>query len=211
MSAAARLGRWAAWTAFAASAAYTLAQLLQIAGLLPDPIDRIAIFVPSFALAPAFVVALAMAYACAPVAMRGWRLAAFALALLYAAMAGIVYVNQLGVVIPDELHGVPHDLDGLACCAFRAPITAIDLLGYSYMGLALLLLAPSYSARWLRAILIANGVLVPAILLQLYWPMLIVAAAPWLILFPAAMALLAGEFGRRHPAHAGLSPRSVHR
>ncbi len=194
MSATARIGFWAALGACLAGLAYTVAQLLQVAGLLPDPLDRILIFAPSLVLAPLFVVTLAAVYESGTTSVRGWRIAALGLGVLYAAMVGIVYVNQLGVVIPDELRGIPHE--GWVCCTFSEPMTAIDLLGYSYMGLALLLLAPSYPAGWLRRLLIANGLLVPAILLQLYWPILILAATPWLVLFPAATALLARDFAR---------------
>lgn len=194
MTTTARLGFWAASAATCASLAYVVAQLLQALGVVRDPVDRILIFGPSLMLAPLVVVTLAAAYDISSAAVRGWRIAALGLALLYAAMVGLVYVTQLGVVIPDELRGL-HD-EGWVCCAFSEPMTAIDLLGYTYMALALLLLAPSYPAGWLRRLLIANGLLAPIILLQLVWPVLILAAVPWLIIFPAATLLIARDFAR---------------
>jgi hypothetical protein len=190
----ARLGYWAAIGACAASIVYGVAQLLQVFGLIGDPIDRIAIFVPSLILVPFFVAMLAAAHDAATPAARGWRAASLALGLLYGAMASMVYVNQLGVVIPGEKIGLDDYVRPWTCCAFQEPMTAIDLLGYTYMSIALLLLAPSYPPGWLRRLLIANGLLAPFILLQLYWPMLILVAASWLVLFPLAMALIARQF-----------------
>lgn len=162
----ARLGRIAAWGACLASVGYGVPQVLQAMGLLPDPIDRILIFAPSLVLAPLFAIALAAAWDEEQGPQRSWRLAAFVLALLYAAFVSLVYVNQLGVVIPRELAGMP-PVEGTACCGFRMPLTAIDLLGYTYMSLATLLLAASYrgATRWALAL---NGVLAAPIFLQLW-------------------------------------------
>lgn len=191
-----RLGFWAALGAFASSAAYSAAQVGQLIGVLPNPIDRILIFAPSLTLAPRFVLALAAAYEGGPSEHRFARLGALVLAILYAGFASIVYVNQLGVVIPRELSGASHGFERLACCGFREPLTVIDLLGYTYMSLAMLLLAPTCRG-WLRGLLVANGLLAVPIFLQLFWPTLIWAAAPWLMLFPIAMLLLARDFGQR--------------
>lgn len=191
-----RLGYWSSLGAFAFSAAYSIAQVAQLLHLLPDPLDRILIFAPSLALAPCFVLALAAAYEERRSREDGAaRLGAFALALLYAACAGLVYVNQLGVVIPRDLAGTASGFARLACCGFREPLTVVDLLGYTYMSLATLLLAPTCRG-WLRGLLLANGLLALPIFLQLFWPVLIWAASPWLIVFPWAMLLLAGELRR---------------
>lgn len=182
-------GRVAAWGACAASVGYGVPQVLQVLHLLPDPIDRILIFAPSLALATLFVLALAALAAEASASDRVWRFAALALGLLYAAFVSQVYVIQLGVVIPRELAGEAA-IPGFTCCGFRQPLTAIDLLGYTQMSLATLLLAPTFrgAARWA---LVVNGAMAVPVFLQLFWPQLIWAAAPWLVTFPAAMALVA--------------------
>ena len=187
------LGKWSAWSAFWAAVAYDVPQLLQVVGILPDPLDRILIFAPSLALAPLFVVAISATLDSAKPEQRPWRRAALCLAVLYAAMVSMVYVNQLGVVIPSDLAGRGNDVALFACCGFRRPMTAIDLLGYTYMALALLLLAPSYGRGALKTLLIANGFLAPFLILQLVWPVLIWIGALWIPLFAAAMALLAQE------------------
>lgn len=188
-----QFGKLSAGAACAASIAYGIPQILQVAGMLPTPLDRILIFAPSLALAPCFVLALVAAYVHASDGQRIWRLAALAFALLYAAFVSIVYVNQLGVVLPRELAGTAAGFEIAGCCSFRQPMTAIDLLGYTYMSLAMLLLAPSFGGP-LRLLLVLNGVLAIPIFLQLYWPALIWLGAAWLILFPAAMLLLALHF-----------------
>ncbi|HMO42994.1 MAG TPA: hypothetical protein PKB04_06665 [Phenylobacterium sp.] len=79
-----------------------------------------------------------------------------------------------------------------ACCTPGMPATAVDLLGYTYMSLATLLLAPAFPGRrWLQISLVANGLLAPALIGQLAWPDLIHVGALWLLTFPAAMVLLA--------------------
>ena len=190
------LGRWAAWAAFWAAVAYDVPQLLQVAGLLSDPVDRILIFAPSLALAPLFVIAISATLDSATPEQRPWRRAGLCLALLYAAMVSMVYVNQLGVVIPSDLAGHSRDVALFACCGSHQPMTAIDLLGYTYMALALLLLAPSYGRGSLKAVLIANGALAPFLILQLVWPTLIWIGALWIPLFASAMALLARQARR---------------
>lgn len=194
----ARPGYYAAWGAVVTSVAYGVPQILQVAGLLPTPLDRYLIFAPSLALAPCFVVAIAATHETGSSAQRVWRLAALALAVLYAACVSVVYVNQLGVVLPREASGTAQGFDILACCGFRKPFTVIDLLGYTYMSLSTLLLAPTYrgALRWALAI---NGLLAVPIFLQLFWPALIWVAAPWLVVFPVAMLLLAREFGQHAP------------
>lgn len=201
-----RIGFWAAVGACLASLAYVVAQLLQIFGWTTNPFDRIAIFLPSLLLVPLFVVTLAAAYDAAATAQRGWRAAALALGLLYGALASLVYVNQLGVVLPGEMRGLGETVRPWACCAFQAPMTSADLLGYTYMSLALLLLAPSYRRPMLRWLLVGNGLLAPVILLQLYWPGLLLPAAAWLVIFPWAMALIAADFRAMLNAGAATAP-----
>ena len=190
------VGVYAAAGACTASVPYGIAQLLQVADLLSTPLDRWLIFAPSLALAPLFVVAIAASAAGAPPAARAARLAAFGLAISYAVLVSSAYVIQLGVILPREMQGTLGRLAGFACCGFRMPLTAIDLLGYTEMSLAMLLLGFTYRRGVLRWLLIANGLLAPVILLQLAWPALIFWAWPWLIFFPLAMAALAHDLGR---------------
>lgn len=177
-----------------ASLAYVVPQLLQVLQVLPTPLDRVLIFAPSLILAPFFVVTLATAYEQAAPPQRPWRLAALVTAILYASLASNVYITQLGVVIPHEARNAAELTAIFKCCDYQMPTTALDLLGYTYMAIALLFLVPTYKAAQLRWTLIANGLLAPFLILQLVWPSLIYVGAIWLVIFPVAMALIAREF-----------------
>jgi hypothetical protein len=149
------------------------------------------------------LLAVAAAHVRAPLDRRIWSLAALALAILYAADVSLVYVVQLGAVIPSDLRGRGGDVAFAACCAPRMPATMIDLLGYSYMSASTLLLAPAFPGggvrRALRWTLVANGLLGPLILGQIVWPWLIYLASAWIVVFPAAMILLALELAKPSP------------
>jgi acyl dehydratase len=76
----------------------------------------------------------------------------------------------------------------------------VDALGYSLMSIAMLFAAPVFVGRrlerWVRWSLITNGMLTPALLLQLNFPTFSIAAF-WAITFPIATALLAVLFKRK--------------
>jgi hypothetical protein len=195
-----RFGVIAASAAAAAAIGYDIPQMLQVFGVLTDPWDRILIFMPSLALAPAFVLAVAAAHIVTPSSRKIWSLGALAFAILYAADVSMIYIVQLAVVIPHDLQGNGSDTAFAACCRPGMPTTAIDVMGYTCMSASTLLLAPAFPGggllRWLRLSLVANGLLGPIILAQLAWPWLIYAASPWIATFPAAMILLALTFAR---------------
>ena len=195
-----RFGFWAALAAFVFAVGYGIPQLLQVAGVLPDPWDRILIFAPSLALAPAFVLTMAAVHAIAPPERRVFSLSALGLAVMYATLVSIVYVTQLGVVIPHDIRGEGASVALFACCGQGQFLTGVDLLGYTLMSVSTLLAAPVFAAdgthRWSRWWLIANGVLAPFLIAQLVWPALIYIGALWLITFPGAMLALALFFTR---------------
>jgi hypothetical protein len=191
-----RFGFWAAVAAFVTSVGYGIPQLLQVAGVLPDPWDRILIFAPSLALAPSFVLTMAAVHVAAAPRWRGFTLGAFGIAVMYAVLVSTVYVTQLGVVIPADIRGDGASVALLGCCGQGQFLTGVDLLGYTLMSLATLLAAPVFPDRWTRWWMMANGLLAPFLIGQLAWPSLIYIGALWLITFPVAMALIAIGFTR---------------
>jgi hypothetical protein len=195
-----RFGFWAALAAFVTSVGYGIPQLLQVAGVLPDPWDRILIFAPSLALAPSFVLTMAAVHVLAPPRWYAFSLGAFGIAVMYAVLVSIVYVTQLSVVIPHDVRGEGASVAFLACCGQGQFLTGVDLLGYTLMSVATLLAAPALAGRWARRWMIANGLLAPFLIAQLAWPALIYVGALWLITFPVAMAMLAISFTREPPA-----------
>lgn len=195
-----RFGIWAATSALIASVAYGIPQLLQVAAVISDPWDRILIFAPSLALAPAFVLTMVAVHVTAPETKQIWSLSALALAIMYAVLVSIVYVTQLGVVIPAELRADGARVAVLACCGAGQFLTSVDLLGYTLMSLSTLFAAPVYAATGQKKTvglwLLANGVLAPFLILQLAVPQLIYIGALWLVTFPGAMLFLALDFHR---------------
>jgi hypothetical protein len=203
-----RFGFWAAVAAFATSVGYGIPQLLQVAGVLPDPWDRILIFAPSLALAPSFVLTMAAVHVAAPLPWKAFSLGALGTAVMYATLVSIVYVTQLGVVIPHDIRGDGAAVAFLACCGQGQFLTGVDLLGYTLMSLATLLAAPVFADRATRWWMAANGLLAPFLIAQLAWPALIYVGALWLITFPVAMAYVALWFTREPAATVALYKRN---
>jgi len=194
-----RFGFWAALAACAASICYGVPQLLQVAGLLADPWDRILIFAPSLVLAPVFVLAMAALHEAAPASRRVFSLSGLALATMYGTLACIVYTTQLSVVIPADLDGNGEPVKFLACCQQHRFLTGVDLMGYTLMSLAMLVAAPALTGvagRAARVWFFLNGALAPVLIAQVLWPALIVVGAAWLVTFPVAMASLAVWFSK---------------
>jgi hypothetical protein len=196
-----RFGFFAAMLALGAAVAYGVPQILQVMGLLPTPLDLILIFAPSLLLAPAFVATMAAIHVQAPADANVGSLTGLAFAILYAALVGSVYVVQLGAVIPTILAGTPDRYALFACCAPGAPLTMVDLLGYTLMSCATLLAAPALRGdrleRAARLFMVLNGALAPFLFFQILWPWLIWVGALWLITFPTAMFLVMVVFARR--------------
>jgi hypothetical protein len=203
-----RFGFWAAVAAFATSVGYGIPQLLQVAGVLPDPWDRILIFAPSLALAPSFVLTMAAVHVAASLPWKAFSLGALGTAVMYATLVSIVYVTQLGVVIPHDIRGDGAAVAFLACCGQGQFLTGVDLLGYTLMSLATLLAAPVFAGRATRWWMAANGLLAPFLIAQLAWPALIYVGALWLITFPVAMAYVALWFTREPAATVALHTRN---
>jgi hypothetical protein len=192
-----KFGYWSAVAALAASLGYGVPQLLQVAGILHDPWDRILIFAPSLALAPAFVLTMAAVHEATPPARRVLSLSALALATMYATLVSIVYVTQLGTVIPHDIAGDGAAYAAFACCGQHQFATGVDLLGYTLMSLSTLVAAFAFvgsGRRMARWWLLANGVLAPFLIGQIVWPALIYVGALWLITFPVSMIALAWFF-----------------
>ncbi|MDP3898003.1 MAG: hypothetical protein Q8Q62_15130 [Mesorhizobium sp.] len=197
----ARFGFFAALASLVFAVGYGVPQILQVAGLLPTPLDLILIFLPSLLLAPAFVATMAALHVQAPPQAAAASLTGLSFAILYAALVCFVYVVQLGAVIPAILAGDPARTAAFACCAPGSPLTMVDLLGYTMMSLATLCSAAALRGdgleRAARLWMILNGLLAPVLILQILWPWLIWAGALWLVTFPVAMTFVMTVFARR--------------
>ena len=208
-----RVGYWAAFLSALFSLLYTVFQLAEWAGLLgsaggPDSASTalgIALLLtPSVLLAPSFVVMMIGVAHLVPAGRRIWGQAGVAFATVYATLIGIVYYTQLTLVMPRMLEGRTEGIEVLLFTPFDSFLYSVDLLGYSSMSLATLFaafgLVGTPSTRTARWFLLANGLLLPFLLFQIYFNSLIYIAALWAVTFPGASIALAAVFKQKAPS-----------
>jgi hypothetical protein len=86
---------------------------------------------------------------------------------------------------------------------FDSFLYAVDILGYSFMSVATLFAAMVFTGRGLERVvhwfLVANGLLLPFLALQMYFHSLIYVAALWAITFLGSTWSLALFFRRIAP------------
>jgi len=199
----ARFGMAAALVSALLSAWYVLAQFAEWLGWLgsaggPNSASTatglVLLLLPSLLLGPAFVATMAALLAAAPTERKAFGIAALAFAGIYAALTGLVYFVELTFVAPRLAAGRTEGIELLLFRPYESFLFAIDLYGYSLMCLACLFAAVAVpqrnSARAAKALLVANGLLTPALALQMQFPWLIWVGALWALVFPAAMLAL---------------------
>ena len=151
-------------------------------------------------LGSSFLVLLVCVHYLAMPDRRVWSHAAIAFATIYAALISINYYVQLAWVMPRLASGNVQGVEPFLFVPFDSFLYAVDILGYSFMSLATLFAAGVFTGggqeRVVRWFLIANGLLIPFIALQMYVHWLIWIAALWAITFPGATWALAVLFRR---------------
>jgi hypothetical protein len=205
-----RVGFWAAVLSAVFSLLYIVFQLAEWVGWLgsaggPEssstPLGIALLLTPSVLLAPSFVVMMIGVRYLVPESRQIWAQAGIAFATVYATLIGIVYYVQLTLVMPRMLQGRTDDIEVLLFTPFDSFLYSVDLLGYSSMSLATLFAAFGLvgvpSARTARLFLLANGLLLPFLLFQIYVNWLIWIAALWAVTFPGAAIALASVFKGR--------------
>lgn len=203
------LGFRSAVLATAFSIAYIVGQIAEWLGWLgsaggPEssstPLGIVVLLTPSLLLGPAFVVLLASLHEVAPAERKVWSLAGLAFAVAYLVLIGMNYFVQLTLVAPRMIRGETRGLEPFLFVPFDSFLYAVDILGYSFMSVATLFAARSLPARGAhgaaRWLLTANGMLLPFLVLQMYWHPLIWPAALWALTFPGSTVALARLFRR---------------
>lgn len=215
------VGFWSAVLATVFSLFYVVAQLAEWAGLLGSkggaessstPLGLVILLTPSLLLGVAFLTLAASVHELASPDRRIWGRAALAFATVYTVLISINYYVQLTWVAPRLAAGRTEGIEAFIFVPFDSFLYAVDILGYSFMSLATLFAAGVFTGRGLervaRLFLIANGLLIPFIALQMYVHWLIWIAALWAVTFPGSTWSLALIFRRAEttPASsAGLS------
>lgn len=129
---------------------------------------------------------------------RVWSLSAVAFGAAYLTLISLNYFVQLAWVAPRLAAGRTPGLEPFLFVPFDSFLYAADILGYGFMSISTLCAgaalgregAEGRARRWL----LANGLLLPFITLQMYWRPLIWPASLWAITFPGAMLSLAVLF-----------------
>lgn len=204
------LGFWSALAASLFSLVYVVAQLAEWVGLLgsaggPESastsLGLVVLLTPSLFLGTAFVILLVSVHYSVPAERRVWSHLGIVFGTLYAVLVSVNYYVQLTFVLPhllrDDVGGGVHPF---LFVPFDSFLYSVDLLGYSFMSLATLFVAFAFTGpgleRIVRRFLLANGLLLPFLALQIYYPPLIWIASLWAITFPGATISLALLFRR---------------
>jgi len=117
-------------------------------------------FIDCFFIAPAFVAFIIANYYLADEHKRVFGHIGIALAIIYAVFITMVYYLQVTVVYNDNMH-LSNEVLKLLKFTPGTALFAIDILGYSFMGLATLFSAFVFGStkleKWIKGIMIFNG------------------------------------------------------
>jgi hypothetical protein len=210
------VGFWSAVLATVFSITYDVGQLAEWAGLMGSgggaenastPVGLVVLLTPSFFLGSSFLVLMVSVNHLSSPDRRIWTQAAVAFATVYAVFISMNYFVQLTWVTPRLAAGHTQGLEPFLFKPFDSFLYSVDILGYSFMSLATLFAARAFTGpgleRVVRLFMIANGLLIPFIALQMYWHWMIWIAALWAVTFPGSTWSLAILFHRARTTAAG--------
>ena len=201
------------------SVTYSVVQIAEWLGLLgsqggPEAsstlLGLVLLLTPSLFLGSAFLVLVVSIHYLAPAERKIWSHAAIAFATAYTVLISIVYFVQLTLVAPHLARGQIQGIEVFLFVPFDSFLYAVDILGYSFMSVATLFAAMVFTGKGLervvRLFLLANGLLLPFLALQMYFHSLLWIAALWAVTFPGSTWSLAILFRR-----AATAPTSSER
>jgi hypothetical protein len=202
-------GFWAAVLTTVFSLTYVVGQLTEWLGWMgsgggPESSSTVlglfVLLTPSLFLGSAFLVLLVSIDQVAPAEKKAWSRCALVFGTVYTTLISINYFVQLTLVAPRMAQGRIAGIEMFLFVPFDSFLYAVDILGYSFMSVATLFAGLVFAggglerlARWL---LIANGLLLPFLVGQMYLHELIWPASLWAITFPGATWILALLFRR---------------
>jgi hypothetical protein len=213
-----RLGFWSAVSAALFAIIYCIAQLAEWLGLLGSaggsesmstPFGLILLLTPSLFLGTAFAILMVSVHYYAPEDRKIWSHLGVVFATIYAVLISMTYYVQLTFVLPHLIEGNVESgqVQPFLFVPFDSFLYSVDILGYSFMSLATLFGAFVFPGRGLertvRWFMIANGLILPFLALQIYYNPLIWIAALWAITFPGSTIALALLFRRTTPEMSG--------
>ena len=203
------VGFWSALLATVFSISYIVAQIAEWMGFMGSgggaenpstPLGLVMLFTPSLFLGSAFLVLVVSIHQLASPDRKIWSHLAIVFATVYAVLISMNYFVQLTWVVPRLAADRTQDIELFLFTPFDSFLYSVDILGYSFMSLSTLFAAGVFANRGLerivRLFLIANGLLLPFIALQMYFHALIWIAALWAVTFPGSTWSLAILFRR---------------
>ena len=203
------IGFWSAVLATVFSLTYVIAQLAEWLGWLgsaggPEssstPLGLVILLTPSLFLGSSFLMLVVSINQLTSPDRKIWSHAAVAFATVYTVLISINYYVQLTWVVPRLAEGRVAGMEQFLFVPFDSFLYSVDILGYSFMSLATLLAAMVFTGKGVQRVarwfLIANGLILPFIALQMFWHWMIWIAALWAVTFPGATWSLALVFRR---------------
>jgi hypothetical protein len=196
-----KIGFWSGLIAFISTVAFTIAQILQLFGVLSYPLDEILIYGFSLCIVIPFFLEMLALHHIAPPEKKFWSHAALIFTVLYVAFVTANYVVQLATVIPMTLQGASEEILMLKQTP-HSLFWDFDAIGYIFMGFATLFAVPIFEQqgfqRWVRYSFLVHSLVTPLIVFVYFYPnfseQLLLMALPWGITAPLSMLLLAIMF-----------------
>jgi hypothetical protein len=165
---------------------------------------------PSLFLGSSFLLLIVSIHQLASPDRRVWSHAAVVFGAAYAVLVSLVYFVQLTFVAPRVARGQIEGIEVFLFVPFDSFLYAVDILGYSFMSAATFFAAMVFAGKGLervvRLFLMANGLLLPFIALQMYFHQLIWIAALWAVTFPGSTWSLALLFRRAAKIETSARP-----
>ena len=168
-----------------------------------QPLPYLLWVVPCFLLALTFPVLFSAIHFATEPQRQIWSWLGLAFALLYGAVLGAGYWIMMTFVPGSLTSGYTEGLTALVATSPHSIANTLEGIGYGFMGLATLFVAPAFTGgrleRWIRWLFLANGVassvgvfLGGMGIMAATW----VALAVWCVAFPLGVALVAVLFRR---------------
>jgi len=203
------VGFWSAVLATILSLSYVIAQIAEWLGWLgsaggPEssstPLGLVMLLTPSLFLGPSFLLLVLSINELTSRDRKIWSHAAIAFATVYTVLISINYYVQLTWVAPRLAEGRVAGMEQFLFVPFDSFLYSVDILGYSFMSVATLFAAMVFTGKGIERVtrwfLIANGLILPFIALQMFWNWMIWIAALWALTFPGSTWSLALLFRR---------------
>ncbi len=196
-----KIGYWSGLTAFTATIAFYIVQMLQVLGFLAYPWDEILIYGFSLCITLPFMIEMLALHHSVPTEKNFWSHGALLCTVIYVVFVTANYVVQLATVIPMTLSGNAGEIQLLRQTP-HSLFWDFDAAGYIFMGFAALFAAPLFTIqgfqKWVRFSLLAHALVTPLIAVVYFYPKfsnnLLLIATPWAITAPLTMLMLAIYF-----------------